>query len=689
MELTPRATIDFESRSACSIKAAGSWRYSLDPSTDPLCMAYRLPHWERGRTGLWHPEFRHLGLRESQDYDTFIELMEWIQAGEPVEAHNAWFERGIWQNIMEPRYGWPLIEPQQWRCSASKAAACALPRKLEDATTALRLTERKDDAGTKIMKKVSKPRKARKAEREQFALFEEGEVPTLYFENRHLMEQLFAYCRQDVLAEEGLSQSLPDLSPAEQGMYLLDQTINERGFQLDMEAVSIALKLVADEALILNGELRTLTGGLVDRATQRDKLKAWFLSEGLYLDDTQAATLDGLLAAAEAGHRRDICGPVLRALQILRTLGRSSTAKYEAMRHWASPVDGRVRGGLLFHGATTGRWSGAGVQPHNFPKGSLGKVSQDTLWVDIKRLPRTEIARSYKSVMEALSHGLRGAIVAGPGKQLYVADYASIEARVLLWVAGDDKHLALFRNNIDLYLDMAASIYGHPCTKDDHPKERAVGKIAILGLGYQMGAGRFVDTCGLGGVEIDQEFSQTVVDAYRLKYWRVKQLWAAMEEAAIQAVQTGRVTHCGPVSFKVDRQLKFLFCTLPSGRRLCYPFPQIHPKMTPWGEERPSLHYKGVDAYTRQWRSQTTYGGMVVENVVQAIARDILAEAMQHAEDGGLYLPVLTVHDEIVAEAPEGQGSVKEFEDLMSLPPTWAPDCPIAAEGWRGFRYHK
>lgn len=686
---TPRATIDFETRSACSIKNCGSWRYSLDSSTQPLCLAYRLPHWEVGRTGLWHPAFRHLGMPESRDYDTFIELMEWVQAGEPIEAHNAWFERGIWQNIMVPEFGWPAIEPHQWRCSASKAAACAFPRKLEDATNALRLSERKDDAGHKVMKKMAKPRKARKAEREQFSLFEEGAVPTLYFEDRHLMEQLFAYCRQDVLAEEALSAHLPDLSPSEQGLYLLDQTVNERGFQLDMEAVARALKLVAAEAGTLNAELTGLTNGLVTKATQRDKLKAWFLQEGLYLDNTQAGTLDELLAAVEAGHRPDIHGAVLRALQILRTLGRSSTAKYEAMQNWAAPADGRVRGGLLFHGATTGRWSGAGVQPHNFPKGSLKKVSQDDLWVDLKARTRTDITAKYRSVMEALSHGLRGAIVAGPGKQLYVADYASIEARVLLWVAGDEEHLNLFRNNLDPYLDMANSIYGYPCTKEDHPKERGVGKIAILGLGYQMGAGKFVDTCAKGGVDIDDEFSEQVVQAYRAKYWRVKRLWGEMENAAIQAVLTGRVTHCGPVSFSVDRHLKFLFCTLPSGRRLCYPFPQVRPKMTPWGEERNSLHYKGVNPITRQWGSQSSYGGMRVENVVQAIARDIMAEAMVRAEDSEVYLPILTIHDEIVAEAPDGLGSVHEFEALMSAAPIWAPDCPIAAEGWVGHRYHK
>lgn len=380
---TDKATVDFETRSACNIKRSGAWKYSLDPSTQVLCLVYRLPHWEPGVTALWHPAFPQIGMEEHLEVDTLLELLDWIDAGLPLEAHNAFFERAIWTNLLTPRYGFPLPAWDQWRCSAAKAAAHALPRQLADAGAALKLTVQKDDEGHKLMLKLSKPRKPRKKEREAWVAGGKSltSLPLLWWEDRSLFERLFAYCRQDVLAEEALSHALSDLSPEETQYYCLDQKMNQRGFQLDTTAVSTALTLIAGESSLLNAELSELTERVVDRATQRDRMKLWLESEGLTLYDTKGSTIDSILSDEDEG---DDGGRILgsyelsggvealsprvrRALEILRILGRSSTAKYETMQAWACP-DGRVRGGLLYHGATTGRWSGAGVQPHNFPK---------------------------------------------------------------------------------------------------------------------------------------------------------------------------------------------------------------------------------------------------------------------------------------------------------------------------------
>jgi DNA polymerase len=211
--------------------------------------------------------------------------------------------------------------------------------------------------GAKAMKKMASPRKPRKAEREA------GVTGLLWWDTPALRETLYAYCRQDVLAEEGLSSALDDLNPLETQVYTLDQTINERGFQLDRPAVEAALSLIGRETKALNTELSTLTGGCVQKATQRAKMLNWFSENGLDLDDTKKETIDGL------DHTQ--LGPeVARAVTILRALGRSSTAKYQAMQDWMCP-DGRVRGGLLYHGAGTGRWAGKGVQVQNLPKGDL------------------------------------------------------------------------------------------------------------------------------------------------------------------------------------------------------------------------------------------------------------------------------------------------------------------------------
>jgi DNA polymerase len=300
--------------------------------------------------------------------------------------------------------------------------------------------------------------------------------------------------------------------------------------------------------------------------------------------------------------------------------------------------------------------------------------------------------------MKKLSHGLRGAIIAGPGKELFVADYASIEARVLLWVAKDEEALKIFTSGRDIYCYFADDVYGYPTSKATHPKERDLGKTAVLGLGYQMGAAKFVETCAKASIEITEEFSQKVVTDYREKFWRVKTLWNDMERTACETVERECDVRCGVVTWSYDTDLDFLYCILPSGRKLCYPFPQVKEKATPWGEMRPQLTFMGVDTYTKQWKRQSTYGGMLVENVVQAISRDVMAEAMLRCEWSGLYEVVLSVHDEVIAECEEGLGNIEEFMMLLTILPPWAKyrgrsggmvEIPIAVEGWKGVRYKK
>src|ERR1035437_6250244 len=665
-----RLTIDFESRSACSLRKCGAWRYSIDPSTEILCLGYRLPYWDEGQVDLWHPAFPHLGIPESNDSEALYELLEWISEGGLVEAHNAWFERSLWRNIMEPRFAFPPIMDKHWRDSAAKAAAHALPRSLEDAIEALGLDEHKDATGHKFMFKLSKPRKPRKKEREA------GVTGLLWWESEELFEQLWNYCRQDVVAEASLSAALPDLNDQESALYVLDQQIHERGVQLDQEAVTTALSLIEHETQRLNAELKTLTQGKVAKATQRAQMLRWFESEGLVLDDTQSTTIDEALT-----HSESLTNITRRGLEIIRLLGKSSTAKYEKMKDWMAP-DGRIRGGLIYHGATTGRWAGSGIQPHNFPRGTI--KDQDQLWRHLKEGTQTEL-----DTMTALSQGLRGAIIAGPGQQLYVADYSAIEARVVMWLAGQEDALDIFRRGEDIYLDMASTIYHRVCTKDD-AKERQLGKATILGCGFQMGASRFVDTAALYGITIDEDFSKGVVDAYRAKYPKVKTLWYDMEQAAVDALHRdneGIPVECGKVEWLLDG--RFLYCILPSGRRLAYPSPQLSPRKTPWGETRMQLSYMGVDAHTRQWKRAVTYGGMLVENVTQAVARDVLAEALTRLEATGRYHPVLSMHDEIISESSSKQSSVAVYEAIVTKNPGWANGLPIACEGWRGTRYRK
>ncbi|MFA5702863.1 MAG: DNA polymerase [Advenella sp.] len=721
----PKATIDFETRSACSIKDCGSWRYSLDPTTEVMCLAFRLPSWEHGRTALWHPAFPDFGIEEA-DCPELAELFDWIAGGHLVEAHNAWFERGIWTNIMAPQYGWPLIGHTQWRCSAAKAAAYSLPRSLDGCTQALKLLVKKDTEGAKVMKKMAKPRKPRKLEVKQWIIehlgwdisrrgahkdivktldfsvatvedgsvveaswTEDGQVEQRSFKlglfwhcDVEMLERLWAYCRVDVLAEEAVSDRLRDLSQKETHMYLMDQHINEHGFQLDREGIEAALDIVNSIYADLNQELVTLTGGRVEKATQRARMIEWFNDMGLPLTDTQGGTIDEWLK------RQDLNATVRRGLELVRSLGRSSTAKFIAAQNWAAPATWRVHGGLLYHGAGTGRWSGSGVQPHNFPRGNIKDM--ELAWEVIKTRDVKLIEMLYGDVMEFLSYSLRGMIVPSEGRRLMVADYAAIEARVVLWLAGDEDALGVFRRGECIYMAMATDIYGRPITdKVKQADERQMGKQAVLGLGYQMGAKKFRATLAeKWGIFISEEFAEAIVQKYREKFWRVKKMWWDQEAAAMAAVRApGRTVTCGKVQWRCFDG--FLHCKLPSGRLLGYCEPLLVKKKTPWGDERDCLTYMGVDPYTKKWRRQDTYGGMLVENITQATARDLMADAMLRCHEQGTYDVILSVHDELIAECDEDAGSVEDFEMMMAHAEPWADGCPVAAEGWTGKRYKK
>jgi DNA polymerase len=622
------------------------------------------------------------------------ELHSHIRAGGLVEAHNVWFEFCIWRNTLLPRQeGWPDIPLDQWRCSAAKAATHALPRGLDKAAAALRIRHQKDVEGSKLMKKMTKPRRSKVAERKVWDALGVEHPRVLWHDSPEMLARLIEYCKQDVLAEESLSNRLPDLSPDETKLFQLDLAINLRGFQIDRTAVKMALQLVHRETVLFNQELSTITEGAIKKFSQRKRVLAWLEAQDFWLPNTQGGTLDECLAFLTLNGSVTSTS-VARVIAIVRTLGRSSTAKYVSMKRWWDQRDGRVRGGLLYHGASTGRWSGKGIQPHNFPKGVLkGEIGEDgdylrgddgkvskvemaRLWAAIKGGKRDDLISRFGGVMESLSTALRGAIVAGHGRKLFVADYSSIEARVLLWLAGDDAALAMFRRDEDIYVDMARSI------RPD--ADRALGKVAILGLGYGMGADKFYATCLAWNIPITEELAQETVDAYRTKYWRVKQLWRDVEAAAIEAVQTRKPVNVACVTFYTFGS--FLYCRLPSGRLLAYAYPEVREKMTSWGQMRTALTFMGVDPKTHQWRRQSSYGGLTVENIVQAISRDLMARGMLRCEESG-YPVILSVHDEVLSEAADGD--LAEFVALLTELPDWAYGCPIAAEGWVGVRYRK
>lgn len=577
----------------------------------------------------------------------------------------------------------------------------------------------------------------------------------------------WAYCEQDVRAERGLSAFCPEMIPREREYWLMDFRMNLQGITLDRNAAHEAMGLAKLEAERLNAELCDITSGQVLKGSQRAKFLNW--ANGRLVEmgaeelantkaDTLSFALDGVPTKAGDEAREAAEGPskekwealgqegeyVNRALRICMEVNRSSIAKYKRMEESVCPDD-KLHDIMLFNGADrTARWSGKGVQPHNFVRGYTKDMSD--AWDDILTLDRDYITMIWGEPMVCLAKACRGALIASPGKEIYAADFNAIEARKLAWLSGCADMLAMFVPGKDIYLDMASAIYKrNDLTKADKI-ERNLGKKAVLGLGYAMGWEKFQATVYMDeGIWLDDEFCQMVVKIYRKdKYPEVPLLWRGSEKAAIAAVVEGGEHYCGGddltgdgrVSYFMSDDRNFLHCRLPSGRLLAYLYPRVNMRVTyrfaalnargrpttvnfpakknvpqhrvRWHAEKmaakqlktllpdppesfvsPHLSFMGRDTYTKQWKRCGTHGGSLVENYDQASSRDLLAEAMFRIDQIDDFDLLLSIHDEVIAEAAQGTCTIGEFEAIMSIVPDWAPGMPITAEGWIGPRLRK
>jgi len=457
-------------------------------------------------------------------------------------------------------------------------------------------------------------------------------------------------------------------------------------------------------------QLEELTDGEVDKATRRGAFKQWLRGEGVAIPTKLAKQIDAEgeeelveKETIDAEHLRGVIAEaglpdhVERAIRIWLAVNKASTKKYRAMLNRLG-ADDRVREVLRYRAASPGRWGGAGIQPQNLPRNCPGpeemeKVCQDLRTGDYELI---RILYGQDEVMPLLSRALRGAITAAPGHRLIVADYSAIEARGTFWVSGHDEGLKAFRKidsgawpGHDIYTWQATKILLREVTKEDKNDRQVWGKVPVLGCGYQMGPPKLVDYAASMGAEITEDQAQKIVYAYRRDHWPVKEFWYEAERCAIEAVRRG---NGGDVVSMAGGKIKwavrgaFLHCRLPSGRLLSYFRPKVE-----WDKKfgRPKLTFLGHATYKPGlWTRCSTYGGKLTENIVQALCRDIMRDAMLRARAAG-YPIVLTVHDEIAAEAPHGEGSLEEFERLLSQAPSWADGFPIAVEGWERERYGK
>ncbi len=664
------------------MKKSGGVKYAQHPSTEVMCVGYKI---DDQPSGVWIPS--QTGQMTPRDF-----FHAASNSGVIWIAHNALFEQSIYEWVLRRKLpgALPPLPPHRWKCTAAKAAVHALPRNLEGAANALNLPVKKNMDGRRLMLKYSKPRRAWTAWKEKGGWHDgiykgtgpdkgwmfSGE-PEKYFSDPDELQKIYDYCGTDVEAEWYLNRALPDLIPVERDIWILNQEMNLRGVQVDTETVKIILKLIGRQTLDLQNEIKTLTKGAVTTANQRDRILEFLENEGVCIPKLNAQTV------AETLECEDLPPKAKRMLEIRQTLSKSSTKKYQAILARAGE-DGRVRDLALYHGAHTGRESGTGLQLQNLPKGKIKNTDRAIeairKWADPEFLEML-----YGDAFQVYSSCIRGMVTATTGQKLFAADYNAIEARVLAYLASDENMLEMFRKKRDPYLYRAAQIFNIP-VDEVTPDQRFVGKIAELALGYQMGAGKFLQTCHAWGAKwVTPEIAEKAVRVFRADRQAVVKLWSRMERAATMAVQMPhKVIKLHKIAWGVRNNS--LWCQLPSGRRIHYHGPEIRKEPTPWGEFRPKLYYWSVNSMTKKWECAASYGGLLTENVVQATSRDVMFHAALRMKKAG-YQYLYSVHDEIVAES--ANGNVEQFEKLLTELPPWAQGLPITAKGWTDFRYRK
>lgn len=589
------------------------------------------------------------------------------------------------------------------------ALAHSLPGSLGKLSEIFKLPQdqAKDKEGRRLINLFCKPmpknRKIRRATRET---------------HPDLWQAFLDYARLDIEAMRAIYKKLPKWND-ERELWLLDQKINDRGVAIDMDLVRAAMRAIDTEQARLAEQTKDMTLGMVDSATQRDRMLEHILEAfGVSLEDLRASTVEQMLDD-------ESLSPELRELLRVRLQATtSSTAKYAALERAVSS-DGRLRGTLQFCGASrTGRWAGRLFQPQNLKRPD---VHAEVIEAGIAALkadePLDELA--FGTVMDLTSNAIRGAIIAPPGKKLVVADLSNIEGRVLAWLAGEQWKLEAFAaydrgEGPDLYKVTAGRILGKPADQVTKLERQQVGKVAELALGYEGGVGAFITFATAYAIDLDQlagiareTLDASVIDesarawdwtrqqkrntfglseetwigidgikrAWRQAHPATTALWRDLADAARDALrEPGQIFGCGR-HLRVVRTAGWLRVILPSERSLCYPAPAM--------DDAGKLSYMGVNQYSRRWERLSTYGGKLVENATQAVARDVLAAGMQLAETAGFKI-CLSVHDELITEAvDDAEFQVSTLAAAMSTNPSWSLGLPLSAAGFEAYRYKK
>ena len=636
--------IDIETYSSYDLTECGVYRYVESPDFTILLFAYSVDGGPVVCVDLAQGEELPSEVRSALTDPSVVKT-----------AYNAAFERiciSRWLGMPSP------MDPSQWRCTMVRAARMGLPLALGQCGEVLKLEDGKMKEGKALIRYFSIPGK----------------------NGRHLpsnapdkWEVFKRYNIRDVEVEQAILAKVRRLEVPEfdDALYVADQEINDRGVMIDRQLVESASRFDEEYKSELLREAQSLSG--LENPNSPSQLKDYIHRvTHISVSSLNKSNLD------ELGERLRYWPKVQRVLSLRREMGKTSNKKYSAMLKCVCD-DGRIHGLLQFYGAArTGRWAGRLVQVQNLPQNHLSSLDHARYLVRQGDLPEFEM--NYSNVTQVLSELIRTSFVAAPGCTFHVCDFSAIECRVIAWLAGEQWVLDVFRSGGDIYCAAASQMFGKPVEKHGRNAElRQKGKIATLALGYGGGVSALEAMGGkrLGMTEAEEA---EVVNLWRRSNPHIVKMWATIERAAIAAIKTGeRVTvHRG---IEIGRRWGMLTVTLPSGRTICYPRASVGIEYgDSWRGDHDVIEYEGLNQTTKKWEKVRTYGGKLVENIVQAIARDILGVVILRARAAGLEI-VFHIHDEIVVEAKPGQ-TLTDVESLFSASIDWCADLPLKGAGY-------
>ena len=639
--------IDIETYSEVDLPKCGVYAYTDHPSFEILLFAYAFDDEPT--------QIVDLKCGESLPERVFSALTD---PSITKTAFNAAFERTCISKHLGKK-----LSAADWQCTAVQAAMLALPLSLDGVGEVLDIKLKKLKEGSDLVKYFSLPCKPTQTNGNR--------TRNLPNDSPDKWERFKAYCVRDVDAEREIRQKLKNypIPAAEQELYVLDQEINDRGIMVDPVLVEHAIECDLQYKDYTTQRAYELTG--LANPNSPAQLKEWLAEQGIETETLDKKAVKSLIEEVE--------GDVLEMLKLRLLMAKTSVKKYEAIQR-SICSDGRVHGLLQFYGANrTGRWAGRLVQVQNLPQNHIPDLELARLLVKTGRYDDLETL--YESTPNVLSELIRTAFVPKLGTRFIVADFSSIEARIIAWLSSEQWRLDVFEQGGDIYCASASQMFGVPVEKHGQNAHlRQKGKIAELALGYGGSVGALIS---MGALEmgLNEEELPELVDQWRNANPHITKLWWDMDAAALKAFKEKTITHVGPISFQ--RQSGMLFMTLPSGRRLCYVKPRLEESRFGWKE----LTYEGVGE-SKKWTRLNTYGPKLTENAVQAIARDILALSMLRLRNAGFEI-VMHIHDEAVLEVPIGSSSAEEVCDIMGIAPEWAAGLPLRADGYECSFYRK